>query len=441
MAQFEVKIPALGEGIIEVTLTRWLVKTGAVVAIDEPLAEIATDKVDSVISSPGKGIIVKMIYHEGEVAKVGETVVIIETGEENTDYKEAFQIPASDNKTLISGHVPFNENKVAPVRQSVEKKISEDIPGLYSPLIRHLARQRGLTSDDLALIKGTGQGGKVTKEDLNQYLHLEQGRLYSGSAHTISYPEKKADSETPSEHPDEMPADVEKIPMDRIRKLIATHMVQSKKISPHVTSFAEADVTQLVTWRNQIKERFFKEVQIPLTYTPLFVETVAKVLKQFPKINVSVEGDTILLKKNIHIGIATALHEGNLIVPVIRNADHENLQGLSRAIFDLVSRARDNKLLPAEIKGSTFTITNIGQYKSLTGTPIINQPEAAILAIGAIVKKPWVVKTENGYGIAIRDVLMLSLTYDHRVIDGALGGSFLNQIVEQLENFNTRREI
>ena len=441
MMQAEVKIPAMGEGIVEVTLIKWLVTTGDAVEAEQPLAEIATDKVDSEICSPVKGTVIKLIYHEGEVPAVGEIIAIIETEEETEHSKRKSlsrlsekQPGAPDQQTLLDVQKP--------ARSIVKKKVaSGESVAFLSPFIRHLARQRGISTGELKQIHGTGQGERISKDDINQY--ILSGRLNKNkkSDSLNDAPEKESVQVNPEMSIAESAAEVEKLPMDHIRKLIADHMVQSKRISPHVTSFAEADVSGIVYWRNRIKDRFFENEHIPLTYTPLFVEAVAKVLKEFPRINVSVEGDSILLKKNINIGIATALHEGALIVPVVKNADRENLRGLAKIIHDRVNRAREKKLLPDEIKGSTFTITNIGQYKSLTGTPIINQPEAAILALGTITKKPWAVKTAEGYGIAIRDIIMLSLTYDHRVIDGALGGSFLNRIVWHLENFDTAREM
>jgi 2-oxoglutarate dehydrogenase E2 component (dihydrolipoamide succinyltransferase) len=437
MARIEVKIPAMGEGIIEVTLLKWLVNTGDIVEAEQPLAEVATDKVNTELFSPVKGSLVKMIYHEGEVPKVGEIIAIIETAEDGLTVGEKSPPLLTTREPGAPDRQSSHEKRI-PVPSFSEKKDSPgDSVSFLSPFVRHLARQRGISAAELKQIRGTGSAGRVCKDDIIQYIRT--GRLHRD--HNQLIPEKESEQIPSETSPAENTTEVQRVPMDRMRKLIAAHMVQSKRTSPHVTSFAEADVTVMADWRNRVKDRFLAGERIPLTYTPLFVEIVARVLKEFPGINVSVDGDSVLQKKNINIGIATVLKDGNLIVPVIKNADRENLYGLTKIISDLVSRARENRLLPAEITGGTFTITNIGQYKSLTGTPIINQPEAAILAIGAIAKKPWAVKTAAGFGLAIRDIIMLSLTYDHRVIDGALGGSFLSRIIWHLENFDASREL
>ncbi len=301
-----------------------------------------------------------------------------------------------------------------------------------------LAQQRGIALEELKEVRGTGMDGRITRDDINEYLihrkpHESKERILL-PLERAEDPLKPAMPEITAEPEDET------IEMDRMRKIIAGNMIKSKRVSPHVTSFLEADITALAEWRNRQKDHFLKKEQVKLTFTPIFVEAVALALKEFPRINVSLAGENIIIRKNINIGIATALPNGNLIVPVIKNADRENLGGLARKITDLAERARNNALLLNEIRGGTFTITNIGQYNNLTGTPIINQPESAILAIGTMIKKPWAVLTPQGYGIAIRDITMLSLTYDHRVIDGALGGGFLSRIAWYLEHFDTRRE-
>jgi 2-oxoglutarate dehydrogenase E2 component (dihydrolipoamide succinyltransferase) len=312
-----------------------------------------------------------------------------------------------------------------------------DDPGdkVLTPLVRMLAKQMGVGAEELKSIKGTGAKGRVTREDMHNY--IIHGRVYSENGHN---PLVKVNGLGAGLRSDiVIGANDEVVEMDRMRKIIAAHMSASKRTAPHVTSFLEADVTALVRWREERKTDFLKEENARLTFTPVFVEAVAIALKKFPRINVMVNGDTIVTKKNINIGVATALADGNLIVPVIRNADYENLGSLARKIADLANRARNGALQPEEIKNGTFTITNIGQYNNLTGTPIINQPESAILAFGTILKKPWAVKTIEGYGIAVRDIIMLSLTYDHRVIDGALGGSFLSAVAENLEKFDITR--
>jgi 2-oxoglutarate dehydrogenase E2 component (dihydrolipoamide succinyltransferase) len=440
MDKFKLTLPAMGEGIIEATITRWLVSQGEKVAVDQPLLEVATDKVDSEIPSPVEGTLSRLVYNEGEIPKVGEVIAIIDTG-------NGVPFPEGELEDQPVGMVPEDMSDETLMRQVAQgaENMAPVVPAapqnelFISPLVRMLAQQRGITSRELGEIRGTGMDGRVTRDDINEYLihrkpRESQDRILlplerDDEAQKIAMPEITAE-----------PGD-ETIEMDRMRKIIAGNMVKSKRVSPHVTSFLEADITALSEWRNRQKDHFLKKEQVKLTFTPIFVEAVAMALKEFPKINVSLSGENIIIRKNINIGVATALPNGNLIVPVIRNADRENLGGLARRITDLAERARNNSLLLPEIKGGTFTITNIGQYNNLTGTPIINQPESAILAIGTMIKKPWAVATPDGYGIAIRDITMLSLTYDHRVIDGALGGGFLSRIAWHLEHFDTRREV
>jgi 2-oxoglutarate dehydrogenase E2 component (dihydrolipoamide succinyltransferase) len=434
MAIYEFTLPAMGEGIIEAAITRWFVTGGQQVKIDQPLVEVATDKVDSEIPSPVEGTVVKLVYNEGEIPKVGEVLALVET--------DMPIPPSSSPKTDVSATinkefkklVPRTENYSRNGRNSSEKS-TESAGAFISPLIRTLARQRGITPEELGQFSGTGLEGRITREDIIKY--MMDGKPFAGSSGMEEL--QSVPGQPPPEFVPEEGDEV--IEMDRMRKIIAGHMIRSKRTAAHVTSFLEADITALVSWRERIKSTFLDREMVKLTFTPLFVEAVAMALKEFPRINISVAGEKMILRKNINIGIATALPGGNLIVPVIRNADRENLGSLSRKITDLAERARKGELLPVEIKGGTFTITNIGQYNNLTGTPIINQPEAAILAVGTISKKPWAVKTRTSdYGLAVRDITMLSLTYDHRVIDGALGGSFLSRIAWFLENFNTDRD-
>ena len=431
MARFELKLPAMGEGIIEATITKWFVSEGEKIDEDLALVEVATDKVDSEIPSPVSGIVQKIVYKEGEIPKVGEVIAIIltENGSDNSEVQEVNTIdvdiepnpPVESNSETHLESVP--EETITP-----EKNYPDSVPHkkghvYLSPFIKNLAIQRGISFEELSGIKGTGQDNRITKDDLNNYILKE---------------ERKMNPESLFIHQEESTTNIgEIIEMDRVRKLIADNMLKSKKTAPHVTSFIEADVTDLVTWREKIKKHFIETEGVNLTYTAIITKVVAKTLKDFPRINSSVDGDKILIKKEINIGIATALTNGNLVVAVIKQADKENLRGLAHKISDLTQRARENRLQPTEIKGSTFTITNIGQYNSLTGTPIINLPEVAILAVGTIKKKPAVVNTPTGPGVGIRDIVVLSLTYDHRIIDGALGGSFLNQIANRLENFET----
>ena len=435
MAIYEFTLPAMGEGIIEAAITRWFVTGGQQVKIDQPLVEVATDKVDSEIPSPVEGTVVKLVYNEGEIPKVGEVLALVET--------DMPVPPSSSPKADVSEGINKELSKLVPPKGkyytqngSNNNEKSPDASGAFiSPLIRTLSRQRGITPEELGKISGTGLEGRITREDIIKY--MIDGKPFAGSS-GIEEVQSVPGQSLPEFIPEEGDEVVE---MDRMRKIIAGHMIRSKRTAAHVTSFLEADITALVAWRERIKGAFLNRETVKLTYTPLFVEAVAMALKEFPRINISVAGEKIILRKNINIGIATALPGGNLIVPVIRNADRENLGSLSRKITDLAERARKGELLPVEIRGGTFTITNIGQYNNLTGTPIINQPEAAILAVGTISKKPWAVKTPTSdYGLAVRDITMLSLTYDHRVIDGALGGSFLSRIAWFLENFDTDRD-
>jgi 2-oxoglutarate dehydrogenase E2 component (dihydrolipoamide succinyltransferase) len=406
----------MGEGIIEATITKWLVSQGQQIIKDQPLVEVATDKVDSEIPSPVEGTVVKLIYHEGEIPRVGEVIALIE---------------ASGNpgqKIVIDGKESERIAVTEAVRNETAKKPKYTVASRdhVSPLIRMLSRQRGLTTSELLEIRGTGINGEITREDVNNFI------INDMSGKQPDFIKKPENSHKPPEiltSPDD-----EIVEMDRMRKLIASHMIASKEIAAHVTSFLEVDVTPLVLWREQHKDDFLKRENAKLTFTPVFIEAVARALREFPRINVTVSGESIIMHKSIHIGVATALADGNLIVPVIRHADRDNIGGIARKLADLAGRARSGSLLPEEIRGGTFTITNIGQYNNLTGTPIINQPESAILAFGTIMKKPWAVKTPEGYGVAVRDIMMLALSYDHRVIDGALGGSFLSAVGRNLEH-------
>lgn len=429
MNRVEVILPAMGEGIIEAAITKWLVTNGQFVKADQPIVEVATDKVDTEIPAPVDGKIVRLVYHEGEIPKVGEVIALIETEQPVLDGapgKDTAVLPASSDK-LVHHRSPAHEK---PRLWTSEMQQSNRF---ISPLVRLLAKQRGLSADELNSIQASGLNGRITKDDVNSYIlsgrpgapSHNHGSAVSGHAgiNSQSDPDPVAD-----------PGD-EVIELGRLRKLIADNMMRSMRVAAHVTSFLEADITNLVAWREANKEEFLNREGARLTFTPIVIKAVSQALKDFPRINVSISGDSLIIRRNINIGFATALPDGNLIVPVIRNADHESLGSLARKISDMAGRARENALLPAEIKGSTFTVTNIGQYNNLTGTPIINQPESAILAVGTILKKPWAVKAAGDWGIAVRDITMLSLTYDHRVIDGALGGSFLSRVAWYLENF------
>jgi len=422
MAKMNILLPAMGEGVIEATVNKWLVTEGAVVKEDDPLVEVATDKVDSEVPSPAEGIIASINAAEGSVVKVGEVIAVIETNISET----------SETKGKIEKEVNRIRETIAEVKQ--EKKEIEKVSGdlksrtpsgkFLSPLVRSVAAREDISHAELDAITGTGMDGRITKDDIFKYLDARKKE------------EETVKTEKGKESEQKLSSGDEIIEMDRVRRLIAEHMVLSKRTSPHVTSFIDADVTRLVNWRNSVKEKFLEAEGQKLTLTPIFIDAAARTLYEFPMINISVDGNNIIKKKNINIGIATALPDGNLIVPVIRNANEKNLTGLARSVNDLADRARKNKLKPDEITGGTFTITNFGSFNNLSGTPIINQPQAAILGTGVVRKKPAVIETPDGDVIAIRHIMILSLSYDHRVIDGALAGKFLNRIKEILENYS-----
>lgn len=417
MSNFDIILPAMGEGIIEATITRWMVSPGDMVDEDQPLVEIATDKVDSEIPSPVSGKVKELVFKEGDTPQVGQTIAIIEVeGDSESKLSEPLtEKPAEQSSKL---------NEKRKVEQDTPKQeIRVEGSPAISPLVRTIIKQEGISLDELVQVKGTGLSGRITRDDILSYIEKRS---------KISEKPKEPASLSITESSSPM---VEVVHMDRMRKLIAEHMVMSKQTSAHVTSFIEADVTNLVAWRNREKDGFQKREGQKLTLTPLFVEAAVKALKQFPLVNSSVDGDKILVKRNLNIGIATALPNGNLIVPVIKHSEKLNLAGLAERVNDLANRARNNKLQPDEIQGGTFTITNLGMFETLSGTPIINQPQVAILAIGSINKRVVVIETENGDTIGIRQIAMLSLSYDHRVIDGALGGMFLKAVRDNLENF------
>ena len=426
MARLNVVLPAMGEGVIEATINKWLVAEGAKVREDDPLVEVATDKVDSEVPSPAEGTILSILAKEGSTVKVGETIAIIENDSSHTP-EETRNIAAEVNRI---------RETITEVRKE-QKEIESDSNGLrsrtpsgkfISPLVRSISAKEGISYSDLDNISGTGMDGRITRDDVLAF--LEERKKKTVTADSISKSSKTEKSSSASQEGDEI------IEMDRVRKLIAEHMVLSKKTSPHVTSFIDADVTKLVNWRNSVKDRFYKTEGQKLTLTPIFIDVAARALYDFPMINISVDGSSIIKRKNINIDMATALPDGNLIVPVIKNANEKSLTGLAKSVNDLADRARTNKLKPDEIAGGTFTITNFGTYNNLAGTPIINQPQAAILGTGAVRKQPAVVETPDGDVIGIRHIMILSLSYDHRVIDGALAGKFLNRIKEILENYS-----
>ena len=421
MTHFELVMPKMGESIIEATILRWTKNIGDVVDIDDTLVEIATDKVDTDVPSPVKGKLIHILFNENDVVPVGQTIAIIATESD------------ADEKTYIPQDIVTNDSSVnhteshSPDIQTPPSVISP-VPTaksnrFYSPLVKNMALKENISYEQLDAIQGTGMQGRVTKNDLLDYLESRKNIGLSNS----KAPEKIV-SRTSGEN--------EIIEMDRMRKLIADHMIMSKRTSAHVTSFAEADVTEIVLWREKIKKPFEAKYQQKITFTPIFIQAVAKALSDFPMINISVEGDKIIIKKDINIGMATALPSGNLIVPVIKNADTLSLLELTTKVNNFADRARNNQLKPDEVQGGTFTTTNVGTFGSIMGTPIINQPQVAILAIGAIKKKPAVVETPYGDLIAVRHLMFLSLSYDHRVVDGALGSSFLRRIADYIESFD-----
>jgi 2-oxoglutarate dehydrogenase E2 component (dihydrolipoamide succinyltransferase) len=433
MAQFEMIMPKMGESVAEATIIKWLKSEGDTIEADESVLEIATDKVDSEVPAPSGGVLVKRMFQEGDVVKVGAVIALL-----SSDAAVAVSAPSTAAPTVSAVIAPVN----APVAQVVAQPAVQDFSTserFYSPLVKNIAKQEGISLAELEKIPGSGAEGRVTKQDILAYLpvkgQVSAAPIVSELVQPTVAPAPKAKSEAPAAAVSLSGGD-EIIEMDRMRKMIAEHMVMSKHTSPHVTSYVEADVTNLVMWRNKIKSGFEKRENEKITFTPVFIEAVAKAIKDFPMINISVDGTKIIVKKNINIGMATALPSGNLIVPVIKNADQKNLLGLTKSVNDLANRARMNKLVPDEISGGTFTITNVGSFGNVMGTPIINQPQVAILAVGAIKKKPAVIETEQGDAIAIRHLMFLSLSYDHRVVDGSLGGRFVRKVADYLEAFD-----
>jgi 2-oxoglutarate dehydrogenase E2 component (dihydrolipoamide succinyltransferase) len=431
MAQHEILLPKMGESVAEATIIRWEKNEGDTVAIEDILVEIATDKVDSEVPSPVAGKLIKQFFAENDVARVGDVIAIIETEIEvgnNTTSTSDVPITATPGNETIETVVPQIEQAIQDIKIYTD---SYDGGKFYSPLVKSMAQEEGITLQQLDTIIGTGAEGRVTKHDLLQFI----------ANHEIanSEPQKLAQQAMVAEAPDNGTDEI--VEMDRMRKIIADHMVMSLHTAPHVTSFVEADVTNMVKWRDKIKTSFEQREGIKITFTPIFVEAVAKALKDMPMVNVSVNGTQIIKKKNINIGMATALPSGNLIVPVIKNADQLSLLGVTKAVNDLASRARINKLQPDEVQGGTFTLTNLGAFGNIMGTPIINQPQVAILAVGVIQKKPAVLETEFGDVIAIRHKMYLSMSYDHRVVDGSLGGAFIRKVADYLEAWDVNRVV
>lgn len=447
MPTVDLVMPKMGESIMEATILKWHKAPGESIKMDETLLEIATDKVDSEVPSTAEGVVEEILYNVNDVVPIGTVIARIKTGAAETISSPASLPEQPKTEIPIRQSQPSAAN-AQPAQQTAQS------PGngarFYSPLVLNIAAQEGISLSELEKIRGTGNEGRITKKDILQYVNDKKNGT------TTPAPSAQRQEETPRPAQDVMVIpisnveqgaspttsgkQVEIIEMDRMRKLIADHMVRSKQTSPHVTSFTEADVTNLVIWREKVKAEFEKREGTKITFTPLFIEAIIRCIKKFPLINSSLEGNNILVKKDINIGMATALPTGNLIVPVIKNADQLNLVGLAKRVNSLADNARHNKLKPEDIADGTFTLTNVGTFGSLMGTPIINQPQVAILAVGAIKKRPVVIETPHGDSIAIRQMMYLSMSYDHRIIDGSLGATFLTAVARELESFNPNRD-
>ncbi len=437
MALVELVMPKMGESITEATILHWLKKPGDKIEQDESLLEVATDKVDTEVPCTHGGIVTEILAKEGEVVKVGKTIAIITTEGLEGKPTESPETELRKPKPEIEIHQHADE--LLSNGSNGTPKVTENkaIARFYSPLVKNIAKEENIAVAELETISGTGAEGRVTKNDIMAYVnHRKTGETVFGkpSGYTGRGP-------IPSKVPASISGGDEIIEMDRMRKMIAERMVDSKRIAPHVTSFVEADVTNIVFWRNKWKNEFQKREGDVLTFTPIFIEAVISAIKDFPMINIQVDGDRIIKKKDINIGMAVALPTGNLIVPVIKNGDQYNLAGLTKAVNDLARRARENKLKPDDLANGTFTVSNVGSFGNVMGTPIIMQPQVAIIALGAVQKKPAVIETPYGDAIGIRHKMFLSHSYDHRVVDGALGGSFVRRVADYLEKFDVSRTI
>lgn len=428
MSNFQIVMPKLGESIQEGTITKWFVKEGDTVEEDDVLFEVATDKVDSEIPSPVDGVVTKILFPEDSLVAVGEVLAIIKMDESEGEDPETIQA------TSVEPDVEYKSEEIK-TSVNIDENIRELSNRFYSPLVKTIARQENISLEELEKIDGSGANGRVQKKDILDFINNRTSGKTAIKKTVTTVMEKRAAA------PVSIGAEDQIMEMGRVRKLIAEHMVMSKQVSPHVTSVVEADVTELVFWRNKNKAAFLEKYGEKITFMPVFTEAVAAAITEFPLINSSVDGDRIILKKDINIGIAVAKPDGTLIVPVIRNSEQKNLVGIVKDLNRLANAARNNKLTPDEIQGGTFTITNFGSFRNIIGTPIINQPQVAILATGSIEKKPAVMETPTGDAIVIRHKMFLSLSYDHRIIDGALGGAFLRKIADNLEQFDINRSI
>ena len=438
MSMVDLIMPKLGESIMEATILKWHKKPGDKVEMDETVLDIATDKVDSEVPSTAEGTISEILYNENDVVPIGQVIARIDT-----DGNDSENI-SSQPRPSVTEHEEAEIMEEVPYQPEEKKPTSNGSSAIrfYSPLVLNIASSEGISMSELENIEGTGQDGRVSKKDIMAYLEKRKNapqqreipRATSTQAHEVPATTQKQEYA-----PTVYSGNVEIIEMDRMRKMIAKHMIDSQNTSAHVTSFAECDVTNMVLWREKNKKEFEKREGEKITFTPLFIEALIKCIKKYPMINSSVDGDRIIIKKDINIGMATAMPTGNLIVPVIKNADQLNLTGLTKRVNGLANAARNNKLKPDDTIDGTFTLTNVGTFGSIMGTPIINQPQVAVLAVGAIKKRPVVIETEQGDSIAIRHMMYLSLSYDHRIIDGALGSTFLNAVAKELENFDSKR--
>jgi len=445
MAKTEVTMPKLGESVMEATITNWLVEEGDTIQMDQPIVEIATDKVDSEVPSPFSGILVKKLFAKGDVVKIGDAFAVIES---EAGAKVTTEPVVNTPEVKVNGNNGSVQHKEVVSNTTIKAPVitKTDSNRFYSPLVKTIATAENITIDELETISGTGLDGRVTKQDILSYVQTgKQGNKTVTTTQPIveKTPVKEVSQNTQVHQKPaiSISGNDQIVEMDRMRKLIANHMVMSKHTSPHVTSFVEADVTNLVKWREKVKGDFDRKYGEKLTFTPMLIEAVVQAIKEFPGVNASVDGDNIIIKGRINIGMAAALPTGNLIVPVIKNADQMNLFGLTKAVNDLASRAKKGKLLPDEIADGTYTVSNVGTFGNVMGTPIINQPQVAILALGAIRKRPAVIETEEGDVIGIRSMMFLSHSYDHRVVDGALGGMFVRRVADLLEAFDVNRAI
>lgn len=431
MARFELKLPKMGESVAEATVTTWLKEVGDTIEMDEAVLEIATDKVDSEVPSEVEGVLVEKLFDIDDVVQVGQTIAIIETDAEIEDAAPATATPSKQEVEAVQEV----EKQMAEAKEVTQTTIASSDDRFYSPLVRTIAETEGISQEELDAIKGTGKEGRVTKNDILAYVDNRGAQ----PAKVAATPVSNASAPKATSTPVPVSGEDEIIEMTRMGKLISKHMVDSVQTSAHVQSFVECDVTNIWNWRNKVKNEFQNREGEKLTFTPIFMEAVAKALKDFPMMNISVDGDKIIKRKNINLGMAAALPDGNLIVPVIKNADQLNLIGMAKAVNDLANRARDNKLKPDEIQGGTYTVTNVGTFGSIMGTPIINQPQVGILALGAIRKVPAVIETPEGDFIGIRYKMFLSHSYDHRVVNGALGGQFVKRVADYLEAWDVNQ--